>query len=146
MTVVELACMLLIVVLTLHHPRSLPNAAPLYAAGHAAALPIAKFLPAIIVIAFPFCTATATAPLNSCDTTSCGHTWSGFDPTHLKYRWDSVDNNATAQFAGLNPPTWTTPGMFPNYGGWSAFTNTSSGTGSTMALVLHWNFTNAHSS
>src|SRR5580704_671020 len=56
---------------TLHHPRSLPNAAPLYAAGHAAALPIARFLPAIIVIAFPFCTATATAPLNSCDTTSC---------------------------------------------------------------------------
>src|SRR5579863_10553391 len=58
---------------TLHHPRSLPNAAPLYAAGHAAALPIARFLPAIIVIAFPFCTATATAPLNSCDTTSYGH-------------------------------------------------------------------------
>src|SRR6202041_2344319 len=58
---------------TQHHPHSLPNAAPLYAAGHAAALPIARFLPAIIVIAFPFCTATATAPLNSCDTTSCGH-------------------------------------------------------------------------
>jgi len=63
---------------TLHHPHSSSIAVPLYAAGHAAALPIARFLPAIIVIAFPFCTATATAPLNSCDTTSCGHSvlWS----------------------------------------------------------------------
>ena len=43
-----------------------------YAAAHVAARPIARHRPAIIVMAFLRCIATATLPLNSRAITSCG--------------------------------------------------------------------------
>ena len=67
--------------------------------------------------------------------------WSGFDPTHLTYRWDASDHGEeTYTYAGDAPPRWDeSAASFYSYGGWSAYTNTSEGTGSTFGVAMALN-------